>query len=271
MDRAKVGIASLLGGVAPSTLVIAFFVIWGASYLFAMLGLGGGMVYVPVMKWLGFDLKTVAIPLGLLLNGTNTLLAMIPYHKAKLIDYKGSWPMALAAIIGSPLGAMTVKYVPKKWLLIFFIIAVLIAATRVLISTKAPDTDNPIDFKLRLIYGTIAGLTVGFIGGLLGIGGGFLFAPILMSMGYGAKRTAATTAFVVTFSSFSGFLGHVAEGHFNWVITITLLIAVLLGSQLGARFTVKTKNPRAIKMAYAILLYLIAIKLTLGLYGIKLK
>ena len=45
-----------------------------------MLGLGGGMIYVPVLKWAGFSVKEVAIPLGLLLNGLNTLLALIPFQ-----------------------------------------------------------------------------------------------------------------------------------------------------------------------------------------------
>ncbi len=49
------------------------------SFLFAMLGLGGGMLYVPIFQWLGFPVKVVAIPLGLLLNGLNTLLAFIRY------------------------------------------------------------------------------------------------------------------------------------------------------------------------------------------------
>ena len=254
-----------------SILGLSFVIIWAASFLFAMLGLGGGMVYVPVMKWLGFDLKSVAIPLGLLLNGLNTGLAMIPYHKAKLIDYKGALPFALAAIIGAPIGAYVVQYLPTRIILILFIIAVLTAATKVFISTKAPDRDNLIEFKKRLIYGGLSGLLIGFIGGMLGIGGGFLAAPILMSMGYGAKRAAATTAYVVTFSSVSGFLGHVAEGHFDLTTTAVLVLAVLLGSQLGARFTVKKAKPKTIKTIYAIILYLIAIKLTLGLFGIKFK
>jgi len=60
-----------------------------ASFLFAMLGLGGGMIYVPVLKWAGFSVKEVAIPLGLLLNGLNTLFALIPYSRKKLVDWKG--------------------------------------------------------------------------------------------------------------------------------------------------------------------------------------
>ncbi len=259
--------------MTPSVLIltIAFFVIWAASFLFAMLGLGGGMVYVPVMKWLGFDLKSVAIPLGLLLNGLNTGLAMIPYHKAKLIDYKGALPFALSAIIGAPVGAYVVTYIPTRIVLIMFIIAVLLAAAKVFISTRAPDQDRLIEFHKRLIYGGISGLIIGFVGGMLGIGGGFLAAPILMSMGYSAKRAAATTAYVVTFSSVSGFLGHVAEGHFDPITTGVLVIAVLLGSQLGARFTVKRAKPKTIKRIYAIILLLIAIKLTLGLFGVRFR
>ncbi len=257
--------------VSTGVVALSFVIIWAASFLFAMLGLGGGMVYIPVMKWLGFDFKSVAIPLGLLLNGLNTALAMIQYHKAKLIDYKGALPFALAAVIGAPIGAYTVQFIPTRIVLILFIIAVLMAAVRVFISIKAPEKDNLIELKKRLIYGGISGLLIGFIGGMLGIGGGFLIGPILMSMGYNAKRAAATTAYIVTFSSASGFLGHAAEGHFDLLLTAVLVVAVLLGSQLGAKFTVKTTNTKTIKKIYAIILILIAIKLTLGLFGVSFK
>ena len=48
-----------------STYLLATGLIFVVSVLFSMLGLGGGMLYVPIFKWLGFPLKTVAIPLGL--------------------------------------------------------------------------------------------------------------------------------------------------------------------------------------------------------------
>ncbi|MCX7169060.1 MAG: TSUP family transporter, partial [Proteobacteria bacterium] len=72
---------------------IVFSIILAASFLFAMLGLGGGMVYVPILNWAGYDLKAVAIPLGLLLNGLNTLLALIPFARARLVDWGGALPM----------------------------------------------------------------------------------------------------------------------------------------------------------------------------------
>ena len=50
------------------------------------------------------------------------------------------------------------------------------------------------------------------------MGGGFIVAPMLMELGYPTKQAAATTAFIVTFSSFSGFLGHMAEGHIDSLI-----------------------------------------------------
>lgn len=119
--------------------IIIFLSILITSFIFAMLGLGGGMVYVPILKWSGLDYKNVVIPLGLLLNGLNTLLALIPYHRAKLMDYKGSWSMGLAAVIFAPLGAMTVKYISQDTLIVIFSVAVLIAAVKVLWDVNKPE------------------------------------------------------------------------------------------------------------------------------------
>ena len=91
-----------------------------ASFLFAMLGLGGGMVYVPVLTWAGFPVKDVAIPLGLLLNGLNTLLALIPFARKGLVDWKGGLSMAAAAFFLAPVGAWAARFVPVHTLLILF-------------------------------------------------------------------------------------------------------------------------------------------------------
>lgn len=239
-------------------------IIFAASFLFAMLGLGGGMIYVPVLKWAGFSVKEVAIPLGLLLNGLNTLLALIPFARKKLVDWKGGLAMALAALVFAPIGAFTAKYVPVDTLLILFAIAVLGAAIRMVFFAKSPEPEKMMDLKKRSIIGGGVGAFAGFTGGMLGIGGGFIIAPILMWMGYKTKEAAATTAFVVTFSSFSGYLGHMAQGHFNWTLTIIVVIAVIIGSQLGGNFMSSKAKPKWVKSLYAAVLFVIAIKLFIG-------
>lgn len=240
---------------------IAFAVILLASFLFAMLGLGGGMVYVPVLKWAGFPVKEVAIPLGLLMNGLNTLLALIPFSRQKLVDWKGGAAMAVSALVLAPFGAYSAKFVPVNFLLGAFAVAIIIAAVRTLMVARQSEPETMMAATKRSAIGAFVGGFAGFLGGMLGIGGGFIIAPILMWMGYKTKAAAATTAFVVTFSSFSGFMGHVAEGHFNWPLTVLMILAVLAGSQLGGNFMATKAKPKWVKQLYGIVLLAIAAKL----------
>ena len=244
--------------------IIIGIIILAASFLFAMLGLGGGMVYVPVLNWAGYDLVTVALPLGLLLNGLNTSLALIQFNKKKLVDWKGGIFMAVSALVASPIGAITSKYVNQSDLKLIFSVAVLFAAIRMLRQANKKEPGNKAELKKRIIIGIIVGLSIGFLGGMLGIGGGFVFAPVLMALGYKTKEAAATTAFIVTFSSFSGYLGHLADGNMNWPLTIILIIAVIIGSQFGARFMSQKAKPKMVKKIYAVVLIIIAIKFSWG-------
>lgn len=244
--------------------IIIGIIILAASFLFAMLGLGGGMVYVPAINWAGYDLISVALPLGLLLNGLNTLFALIQFGKKKLVDWKGGIFMAVSALIASPIGAFTSKYVNQADLKLIFAVAVLFAAIRMFSQANKNEPEQKAQLKKRIIVGVITGLSIGFLGGMLGIGGGFVFAPVLMALGYKTKEAAATTAFIVTFSSFSGYLGHVAEGTMNWPLTIILIIAVIIGSQLGARFMSNQAKPKMVKKIYAVVLIFIAIKFAWG-------
>ena len=118
--------------------------------------------------------------------------------------------------------------------------------------------------KKRSVIGFFVGGFAGFVGGMLGLGGGFIIAPILMMMGYKTKEAAATTAFVVTFSSISGYLGHVSQGHMNWPLTIIVVIAVIIGSQLGGQYMTQKAKSRQVKVIYAIVLLVIAAKMVYG-------
>ena len=245
---------------------IVAIIIAAASFVFAMLGLGGGMVYVPVLNWAGYDMKEVAIPLGLLLNGLNTALVLIPFARKKVVDWKGGAVMAVTALIASPLGAMMSSHVPVQTLKILFAAMVVATALRTFWASKQAEPENMMSLQKRSIIGFFVGSFAGFIGGMLGLGGGFIIAPILMTMGYKTKEAAATTALVVTFSSFSGYFGHVAQGEMNWPLTIAVVIAVIIGSQLGGRYMTQKAKSKQVKMIYAIVLLLIAIKMVFDVF-----
>ena len=172
--------------------------------------------------------------------------------------------MAVTALIASPLGAMTSEHVPVQTLKILFAAMVVAAALRTLWASKQAEPEKMMPLKKRSVIGFFVGSFAGFIGGMLGLGGGFIIAPILMWMGYRTKEAAATTALVVTFSSFSGYLGHAAQGEMNWTLTLVVIVAVIIGSQLGGRYMTQKAKSKHVKIIYAIVLLLIATKMVYG-------
>lgn len=55
-----------------------------------------------------------------------------------------------------------------------------------------------------------------------------------------------------------------AEGNFNWTLTIIVVLAVIVGSQLGGIFMSSTAKPKWVKSLYAVVLFIIAVKLFIG-------
>ncbi len=84
---------------------------------------------------------------------------------------------------------------------------------------------------------------------------------MLMGMGYPTKVAVATTAFIVAFSSFSGYLGHLTRGNVDLMLLAVTIVPVILGSQLGSWYMAKKAKPVWVKKFYGILLLLIATKL----------
>ena len=236
------------------------------AFIFSMLGLGGAMLYIPVFHWFGYDFKSVAIPTGLLLNGITALSAAVFYLRSKMVDIKGSVPLIISSFIGAPVGAYFTRLVPTRTLILLFAISMVYAGGRMLLTSARADKDRMMETGLRMIFMSVGGFFIGFLAGLLGVGGGFLFVPMMIAMGYPTKKAAATSSFVVIFSSFSGFAGHVAEGHFDWLLMIATSIAVIIASQIGARVMKEKMKARWIKQIFAVVLLGVAAKLLWKLF-----
>jgi len=116
-------------------------------------------------------------------------------------------------------------------------------------------------FKLTLV-GSVAGL----LSGLLGIGGGNIISPLMLMLGFNPKKITAITAFVVPFSSFSGFLTYWTMGSINWKILIIASIAGVAGAMLGTAFMQKKLNAETVKKILAIILLFMAAKLMFNLF-----
>lgn len=230
------------------------------ALVFSMLGLGGAMLYVPLFKWLELPLKTVAIPLALLLNAVTTLSAFLRYWREGLVDFRGGLPAALAAALTAPLGAWCMGYVPRDTLLVLFAAFTALAGAYSL-KSGAREAAAPPPPGRRLAYGLALGAGEGFVGALLGVGGGFIVAPVLMALGFPTKRAVATTSFIVTFASISGFAAHAAAGRLDPVLTLATVAAALAGAQLGSWFMARRAKPAWVKRLYGGLLLAVAVKL----------
>jgi len=237
------------------------------SGIFAMLGLGGALVYNPLMVWFGYDFKSVVAPTGLLLNGLTTLSATWVYYRNRLIDFPVGIPLTAEAVLGAPLGAYYTQFVPTTTLLWIFTVVVVFAAMRMIFISGTADREEVRGTaRQRAAIGAAVGLSVGALAGLLGIGGGILFVPLLVFLGYPTKTAAATTALAVVFSSFSGLLGHLAVGHFDVTLMLWASAAVLIGSQIGAQLMTTRMKSRQLKQIFGVVLLLVAVKMVVGLW-----
>jgi hypothetical protein len=179
--------------------------------------------------------------------------------RARLIVYKTALPILIVASIFSPLGAITAEYLPRTLLLWLFVVFLIFAGSMML--WYKPKKREISDHKKLITYGIGVGAFAGYIGGLLGVGGGNLIVPVLVWLGFDSKKASATTAFIVIFSSFSGFLGHISVGNIDQCLLLLCTIGSILGALLGNYLMRKILSAPQVKKIIGVVLYIIAAKI----------
>lgn len=117
----------------------------------------------------------------------------------------------------------------------------------------------------QLGVGVGVGGVAGFLGGLLGVGGGNVILPTLDWLGMDTKTAAGTTSLVVVFASFSGFLGHATLGGLNPVFLGVAAAMAAAGSLVGSRLMRTRVSSVQLKRLIGVLLWMIAAKMLVDL------
>jgi len=237
---------------------LAPFLFFGFSFVFSMLGMGGGQLYIPFLFWMGLDFKTEAIPLGIVLSLVSSLSATFIYGRKRMIDWHIAIPFGLAMVVGAPLGTWVNVIISTKSVIVFFSVLTILGAL-VMLSGWTPKK-KVMTPAGKLILGIFGGVGLGFDAGLIGRGGGAMVVPLLVLFGVGAKTAAATSMFVVICSTSSSLISHLVAGaHPIWGLWGACALAVVLGSNLGARFMSGKMRPKGVRLAFGIVLMIVAV------------
>ena len=231
--------------------------------LLTIAGVGAAFILIPVFLALGVEVHT-AMATALLLNTVAMSIASVKFIRGGLVVWRVAIPILIVASILSPVGAWVSQGLDRQVLLWLFV-GFLIFAALMMLFYKPKERETSASFRSLVGVGMGVGSLAGFLGGLLGVGGGNIVVPALVALGFDPKKASATTSFVVIFSSLTGFLGHISLAGMDYGLLGWTVAGSAGGAALGSWLMVAKLKSRQVKIFIGIVLLLIAANMVRGL------
>ncbi|WP_423408759.1 sulfite exporter TauE/SafE family protein [Heyndrickxia sp. MSNUG] len=222
---------------------ILFFVLGGLiSVLSGFFGVGGGFILTPILLLMGFS-PLQAITTSLFFTVGTSLSGITAHIKLKNILWKEGLIMGTSGIAATQLARPMVYYLEARgWddIVIPFMYIVLLAYFAFSMIRQGKKSDEgviaPESFSVPKL------MAIGFVGGFasaaLGVGGGFIIVPLIITMlGFNPKKAVGTSLFAVLLIVSVGFVSYAVKTEIDYVIGLMLIAGGLIGSQFGARLT----------------------------------
>ena len=255
------------------TLILAL-VFLAISTLFSMIGMGGGILYVPILLFAGFTFKQ-APAISLILISATSLAALFTFWRNRRVDWKLALvidpPTDIMAFVGGYFSAL----VPEPVLRGILVAVLMVAGTLMLkggagkpVATSRPRgwwywhrEFNGESYVVNLPLVLTATALIGILSGMLGITGGIIKLPIMVLLcGVPMDIAVATSTVMVAVTALSGLYGQALNQAVDWRIGLVLAGAAVIGGLVGSRVSLNLDKKR-LKRIFGVVVWLIALKM----------
>lgn len=225
------------------------------AFMYASVGHGGASGYLALMSAFAFPetfMKPTALVLNILVSGVSFYF----YFKEKKFSWSLFYPFALTSVPFSFLGGyLTVSGFYYK---IILATALIFAVLRLLGFLGKEKKIRPLNLYAALAIGAV----IGFLSGLIGIGGGIILSPVILILGWARmNETAAVSALFIFVNSISGIVGFLSKGGILPHSSLPLIVIVFVGGLAGAYYGSKKFNSLVLKNVLAAVLAIAIYKL----------
>lgn len=238
------------------SIYLFYILLFIVAMLYSSVGHGGASGYLALMAIYAFT-PGVMKPTALILNLFVSLTSFIQFYRGEHFKWKIFLPLALASIpLAFAGGLITMEAsIYKKVLgsLLF------IPVVRFLFFANIPDEQlKKSNFALSILIGSL----IGFLSGLIGIGGGIILSPILLLLAWtNQKQTAAISALFIFVNSLSGLAGQLTKGINVSPDMLSYVVVAFAGGLCGAYFGALKFNQNILKNTLAVVLMMAGWKL----------
>lgn len=231
------------------------------ALIYSSVGFGGGSSYLAILAVMQVEFELIR-PTALLCNIIVVTGGCYLFYKEGKYGLKKIWPFLVVSIPMAYLGGSF----PIRERPFFIILGVTLLVAAVLLwlqrSVQSRTEAEPPKSE-RPAFNMMAGGVVGFLSGLVGIGGGIFLSPLLhLTKWDEAKRISALASLYILVNSISGLAGQLLQSSgINWHFVWPLLLAVTVGGQIGSRLGIKKFDPKYIRRITAALVFAAAINI----------
>jgi len=239
-------------------LTIFFFI---TAIFYSSIGFGGGSTYLALM--LIWDVPFYIFPIiALICNIIVVTGNSINFLRTKNINLNLLTPYLIGSVPFAFFGASISIDKNLFEILLFFIL--LIAGIFLLVESKSFNKDQLAIRKVSKILSIFIGSIIGFISGLVGIGGGIFLSPILFLLKAGnPKHITSTASLFILINSIFGIAGQLTKDVVlnEFLNYWPLFIAVLIGGQIGSFFNIKFLSNKVLVVITSLLVIFVAIRM----------